>query len=97
MNNLFGGTPQKTFNTTEGKRVVDNFVDATAQESKVGRTAASSRVKQQVAKDAAMVKDATSQVNKAEWHFFPGKTGTGPTKQLEELLRKNDFSIFIHK
>ncbi|WP_437918745.1 DUF6443 domain-containing protein [Sphingobacterium sp. LRF_L2] len=96
LNNLFGGTPQKTFNTTEGKRVVDNFVDVTAQESKVGRTAASSRVKDQVSKDAALIKDSTSGVKSVEWHFFPGKTGTGPTKQLEELLRKNDFSIFIH-
>lgn len=97
LNNLFGGTPQKTFNTAEGKRVVDNFVDVTAQESKVGRTAASSRVKDQVSKDAALIKDVTSGVKSVEWHFFPGKTGTGPTKQLEELLRKNDFSIFIHK
>lgn len=33
--------------------------------------------------------------NKEDWHFFPSKTGIGLTKQLEELLRRNDFSIFI--
>ncbi|MFD2557192.1 hypothetical protein [Sphingobacterium tabacisoli] len=48
-------------------------------------------------KDPLLLKDKKSGVSEVEWHFFPGKTGVGPTPQLEDLLRKNDFSIFIHK
>ncbi|MEN5194621.1 hypothetical protein [Sphingobacterium faecium] len=66
----------------------------TAQESKVGRTPASSRIKTQVAKDAALLKDANSGVKNVEWHFFQGKTGTGPTNNLEKLLKDAGIKIF---
>jgi len=96
LHEVFGGK-SKSFNTVEGRRVVDDYTTPISRESKVGRTSASNRIKTQVKKDALLLKDKTSGVSEVEWHFFPGKTGTGPTKQLEELLRKNDFSIFIHK
>jgi hypothetical protein len=93
LKNLFGGNA-KYFPTEKGARFVDNFVKTTAQESKVGRTPASSRIKTQVAKDAALLKDANSGVNNVEWHFFQGKTGTGPTNNLEKLLKDAGIKIF---
>lgn len=74
------------------RRVIDNLTETgVAQESKVGRTSASSRVKRQVEKDVNLRSDKDSPVKSVEWYFFPGRTGSGPTNQLQELLKKNNI------
>jgi len=97
LKNTYGGQQQVSKSTTEGRRVIDNLTDSGInQESKVGRTSATSRVKEQVSKDVRLMNDPTSGVKKVEWHFFQSNTGVGPTNPLRNLLEKNNIPIIIH-
>lgn len=85
----------QTFSINNSKRVVDHLSRGVAYESKTGYICASNFVKQQVAKDAALLK--AKKIKKAVWVFRKSaKTGKGgPSKALAELLRKNNIKIRI--
>lgn len=69
--------------------------ESRAIESKVGRTSASKQTRRQVAKDAEILNDATTNVNKVVWEFTPGPvTGNGgPTGPLRKLLEDSGIDI----
>lgn len=92
----YGGAQQVTKSTSLGTRVIDNLVDATAMESKVGRTSLTSTVRNQIAKDSELLMSPLSRVDAIEWHFFLGKTGLGPTAPLKKALEDALFKIEIH-
>jgi hypothetical protein len=93
LRNTFGGKPA-SFLTSQGRRFVDNLVRGVAQESKVGRTALTRRVRQQVRKDAELL--STRRVDAVEWHFSRGTSGIGPTQPLREVLENTGIRIIIH-
>lgn len=49
----------------------------------------------QVEKDFLLVQG--KQVEAAEWHFFPGKTGVGPTPALRPFSNKHNIWLATHK
>ncbi len=65
-------------------------------ESKVGRTALDSRVRQELARDWWLRRQG--QVDRVVWEFTPSEiTGkVGPTKQLMEKLQKFGFDVRIN-
>ena len=82
---FYGGGPVSKA-TQLGMRHIDNLVDGIAMEAKVGRVALTPRIQRQIAKDLLMMRDARSGVTAVEWHFFPGKSGVGPTGPLSKAL-----------
>jgi hypothetical protein len=97
LHDATGGASQ-TFNTSLGRRVVDDInplADNIAREAKVGRVSLTPRIEQQVLKDAELLKSGV--IDGVEWQFFPGKTGVGPTKPLEQLLNECGITCVIHK
>ncbi len=91
-----GGESQQFFRTSLGSRFVDQFLDGFAHESKVGYTALTASIRKQIAKDVELIKK--EQVAGVTWHFFTSPvTGRGgPSKPLEELLRKSGIKIERH-
>ena len=91
-----GGVSQKSFKTAAGTRVVDQFVNGVAHESKVGYTALTASAKTQIAKDTALVK--SGQANQAVWHFFTSPTTgkVGPSAPLKNALDKAGIQIKLH-
>ena len=92
----FGGASQVHFDTTKGKRIVDQFVDGTAYESKVGYTSKTKRVANQIEKDKELMD--VGRIDSVEWHFFEspvtGKSGaSGP---LKEKLKENGIKYVEH-
>jgi hypothetical protein len=82
--------------TALGRRVVDVLTtDGRAIESKVGRTGATRRIREQVAKDVELRRLQPGRVRDVEWHFAtsPSTGRVGPTPALERLLRKNHIKI----
>ncbi len=97
LHQTFGGTQQVSRNTSDGRRVIDNLTEVgTSQESKVGRVSNSSSIKRQVAKDVELLNTSNNGINRVEWHFFSGKTGIGPSKNLIQNLETNNIPYFIH-
>jgi RHS repeat-associated protein len=97
LSNQFGGEPQAGFSTTQGRRVVDNLTpEGVAQESKVGRTSLTKRVKAQIAKDVELVNTPGNGVNSAQWNFFSGTTGVGPTGPLSNALKFAGIPYIVH-
>lgn len=97
LKETYGGRQQASKSTPFGRRFIDNLTeDGTAQESKVGRTALTKRVVSQINKDRALLEKSGSGVDSVQWHFFPSKTGVGPTPDLEEALLAQGFDIVIH-
>ncbi len=94
--NTYGGAQQVFRRTSSGGRYVDNLVDGIAMESKVGRTALSKRIRTQIAKDLELMKTSGSGITNAQWHFFKGQSGIGPTKALQKALEKAGIKIIIH-
>jgi hypothetical protein len=92
----YGGGSQVTRQTSLGRRVIDNLANGVARESKVGRTALTSRVRSQIAKDAELLASPRSGVTGVEWHFFPSRTGAGPTAALQRALEEAGIAIVIH-
>ncbi len=93
---VYGGANQVTRQTSIGLRVIDNLASGIARESKVGRTALTNRVRSQIAKDAELLASPRSGVTGVEWHFFPSRTGTGPTAPLRRALEEAGIGIVIH-
>jgi len=46
--------------------------------------------------DAELQKTPQSGVGGVEWHFFPGKTGIGPTGPLQKALNRAGIKTFMH-
>ncbi len=94
----YGGSQQVTKSTTLGVRRLDNLADGVAMESKVGRTALTTRVDAQILKDVELMNNpAISGVYSVEWHFFPGSTGIGPTAPLLRRLEECLITVCIHR
>jgi RHS repeat-associated protein len=91
-----GGKPQQYFKTSSGGRYVDQLVDDIAHESKVGYTTLTKGIREQIAKDAELIKN--KDVKGAVWHFFESpKTGQGgASKPLMEELKKNGIDFIVH-
>ena len=87
----FGGQSQKYFYVKGlGKRFVDQFINGTAYESKVGYTTLTGDIQTQIAKDAALLKNSsTTGVQKVIWTFFesPVTRKAGASKPLIEALK----------
>lgn len=96
LNSVYGGTREVSLSTSLGVRRIDNLVDGVAMESKVGRTSLSKSVDMQIRKDMDLLNSPVSGVNAVEWHFFPGKTGIGPTAPLLQRLEGCGFTVCIH-
>jgi len=97
LKNTYGGAQQVYKRLADGsKRYIDNLVDGIAQESKVGRMSATKKIIEQVRKDVELLNTPGSGVSKVEWHFFPGKTGVGPTGPLQDLLKNSGIDIIVH-
>ena len=92
-----GGESQHRFETSKGTRIVDQFVDGVAHESKVGYQSLTNRIKTQIQKDAELIK--TKEIDDATWHFYesPVTGKCGPSKPLVDELKKNDIKVEIHK
>lgn len=84
-----GGVSQKYFSTETGARFLDQFVNGTAYESKVGYTTLTTDIQRQIAKDAELL--ATNpEVKNVVWTFFesPVTGKAGASKPLQEALEK---------
>jgi len=80
-----------------GRRVVDNLTPGgVAQESKVGRTSLTKTVKKQISKDVELINTPGNGVNSAQWNFFPGMSGSGPTKPLQNALQGAGIPFINH-
>jgi hypothetical protein len=77
-----------------GWRVIDNLAGGIARESKMGYVALTQRIGLQVAKDAELLREVPYKAY--EWHFFPGRTGIGPSEPLRQALRKAGITIVLH-
>ncbi len=88
-----GGMIEQSFRVTGGVRRVDVLVDSLAIESKVGRTAMTDRVRQELARDIKLLR--SGQVEKIRWEFsrsdITGKIG--PTLPLRQKLEKLGVEI----
>ena len=93
---MYKGDSQIEFNTSRGRRVVDQLSKGIAHESKVGYQSLSQGIRKQVLKDAELV--ANHEIAGAHWHFFrSGVTGkVGATPQLLDFLTKNGIKYTIH-
>ncbi|MFA6719100.1 MAG: RHS repeat-associated core domain-containing protein [Prevotella sp.] len=96
LQSAYGGKREVTKSTSLGIRRIDNLTDGLAQESKLGRTSLTSTTRLQIAKDLELVTTPGSGVTSLEWHFFPSKTGVGPTVPLENELIKAKIPFIIH-
>jgi len=94
--NLFGGKSQQSFDTSLGKRYIDQFSNGIAHESKVGYTSLTQFVRNQVLKDVELI--ANGQIDESHWHFFrSGITGKiGASKPLLDFLTQNGIEYTIH-
>ena len=90
---------EQTFTTVGGVRRVDVLKlgdELVAIESKVGRTALDSRVRQELARDWWLRRQG--QVDRVVWEFTPSEaTGAGgPTAPLMQKLQKLGFDVRIN-
>jgi hypothetical protein len=93
LSRLFGGTKAGRM-TSQGMRYLDNLTaEGVAQESKVGRTFLTVRIRSQIAKDAELLNTPGSGVTRVEWHFKRGITGIGPSGPLRNALTKAGIHI----
>jgi filamentous hemagglutinin len=95
LQRTFGGRPA-SFETSMGRRVVDNFSGGIARESKVGEVSMSPRVRLQVDKELELRQ--TGQIVDSEWHFFrsPVTGRIGPTSSVERLLKECGIECVYH-
>jgi hypothetical protein len=91
-----GGQSQVFFQTSQGARYVDQFVDGVAHESKVGYTSLTSSVQAQIAKDTELLNSGA--YDAANWHFFMSPvTGLGgPSQPLFNALQHSNITVVIH-
>jgi RHS repeat-associated protein len=89
---------QRFFRTTLGRRFVDVMDNSgIAHESKVGAVSLSSFVKNQILKDAELIR--TGEINSAVWHFYrSGVTGqVGPNQSVINFLNANGIKYVIEQ
>jgi hypothetical protein len=55
----------------------------------------SRRIRAQIAKDTELMQTPGSGVTASEWHFFQGKSGKGPTPELEKALTEAGIRIVV--
>ncbi|MCR2803637.1 transglutaminase domain-containing protein [Paenibacillus soyae] len=83
-----------------GNRFIDVYDAAskTAYESKVGYMTLTDSIREQVLKDAWLLKNDPNTVQHVEWHFFTsGVTGrAGPSGPLEQFLTSNGITVVKH-
>ena len=91
-----GGTKQKFFNTTLGRRFVDRFVDGIANEAKVGYQSLTPEIRLQVMKDVELMQ--TNKIQGAIWNFYrsPVTGKIGPSGPLGEFLNQNGIPFILH-
>ena len=90
---------ERTFTTVGGVRRIDVLKlgdELVGIESKVGRTALDSRVRQELARDWWLRRQG--QVDRVIWEFTPsGTTGVGgPTAPLLDKLQKLGFDVRVN-
>jgi RHS repeat-associated protein len=96
LKNTYGGAQEVTKQTSLRARRIDTLADGVAMESKVGRTSLTTRVEAQIAKDVELMAMPRSGVDAVEWHFFPGKSGFGPTAPLMNKLLNCGITVCMH-
>ena len=91
-----GGQSQKCFDTSMGRRFVDQFADGIAHESKVGYTSLTKRIRTQILKDAELL--TGGDIKGAVWHFYKSSTTgkIGASKPLLKFLGENGIKYIIH-
>ncbi|WP_167247281.1 hypothetical protein [Acinetobacter sp. Tr-809] len=90
------GQLQVYFSTSQDGRYVDQLVGGIANESKVGYTSLTSGVRNQIAKDAELIK--SRDIDGATWNFFtsPVTGRSGPSAQLRRALENAGIKIKEH-
>lgn len=93
---MVGGVSQQYFSTPMGARIVDQFSNGIAHESKVGYVSLTKSIKNQILKDRYLVQNDL--IKGSHWHFFKSpKTGKiGPSKPLMEFMQQNGIKYTIH-
>jgi len=86
-----GAEREITLQAASGRRRVDVLTpDGLAIESKVGRTSLTPRVRQELSRDAELLRDKDTEAKSVRWEFSKSPTTgrIGPTGPLREALRK---------
>ena len=93
---LVGGKPNVKFDTSLGRRFVEQLSNRIAYESKVGYVAYSSKTILQIQKDAELINKGL--VNGATWYFFrsPNTGKIGADQRILDLLTKYNIEYIIH-
>ena len=81
-----GGESQVAFETTLGRRVVDQLADGVAYESKMGYVTLTDDIAAQIAKDGELL--STGRVRAYEWWFR-----TSPAPEVASALAENDIVL----
>lgn len=91
-----GGESQVFFNTTQGKRYVDQFVNGMANESKVGYQSLTPSIRLQVMKDVELME--TGDIKGSIWNFYrsPVTGKIGPSEPLCNFLNQNNIPVVLH-
>ena len=92
----YGGESQVGFNTSLGRRVVDQLTEGVAHESKVGYQSLTKVINRQIAKDVELL--AKGEVKQVIWHFFisPITGKGGASQQLLQKLIDAGIKYIIH-
>ncbi len=89
---------KQTFATTFGNRIVDSYNAATKTiaEAKYGYAALSEFIKNEIAKDAYLLKNTAIEV--VEWHFYTSAATDigGPSQPLLDALFAEGFKVIFH-
>ena len=99
LQDIVGGTSQKYFPTSLGKRYVDQYAGGIINEAKTGYQSLTTGNALQIAKDQAIVAgNQYSEVTGAAWHFFTSSVTNlaGPSAPLENALIQAGISVFKH-
>jgi hypothetical protein len=95
LGKLVGGTAQKMFETSIGKRFIDRFVEAErwAHESKVGYKTLTHDTKIQINKEIELIRDKV--IRGSTWHFSesPVTGRIGASAPLAEYLENGGIKI----
>jgi filamentous hemagglutinin len=91
-----GGESQVSFKTSLGRRVIDQFVNGIANESKVGYQSLTQSNGLQIAKEVLLKQGGD--IQGSAWHFFTSPvTGLGgPSGPLMNALLSAGIKVVIH-
>jgi hypothetical protein len=91
---------QRALQTSSGTRIVDRLVTGAAglvaHESKVGYISLRGFIKDEIAKDAELLR--TGQITQVVWHFYENPTTgkIGATQSVPDEFTKNGIQYIIH-